>query len=82
MLNSNQAFLLVHKLKSAPQGDFTLGVKEKKTGEKIFNLPQVTNKLIVTLYGLVLAPRLKKKRIPSNLGTQFATLGANVPTFY
>jgi hypothetical protein len=32
------------------------------------------------LYGLVLAPRLKK-RIPSNLGGQFATLGANVPAF-
>jgi len=33
------------------------------------------------LYGLVLAPRLKT-RIPSwNLGSQFATLGANVPAF-
>jgi hypothetical protein len=29
---------------------------------------------------VLLAPRLKKKRIPSwNLGSQFATLGANVP---
>jgi hypothetical protein len=33
------------------------------------------------LYGLVLAPKLKKKRIPSNLGSQFATLGANVLAF-
>jgi len=28
-----------------------------------------------------LAPRLKKKRIPSNLGSQFVTLGADVPAF-
>ncbi len=34
----------------------------------------------VEFYGLVLAPRLKK-RIPSNLGSQFATLVANVVTF-
>jgi len=34
------------------------------------------------ILGLVLAPRLdKKKRIPSNLGGQFATLGANVLGF-
>jgi len=32
------------------------------------------------LYGVVLTPRLKR-RIPSNLGGQFATLGANVPAF-
>jgi hypothetical protein len=30
--------------------------------------------------GLVLAPRLKKG-LPSNLGSQFATLGANVAAF-
>jgi hypothetical protein len=34
----------------------------------------------VELYGLVLAPRLKK-RIPSNLGSQFTTLVANVVAF-
>jgi hypothetical protein len=28
-----------------------------------------------------LAPRLKKKRIPLNLGSQFVTFKANVPTF-
>jgi hypothetical protein len=33
------------------------------------------------LDGLVLAPRLEKKRMPSNLGGQFATLGANVSAF-
>ncbi len=34
------------------------------------------------LYGIVLAPKAeKKKRIPSNLGSQFATLDANVLTF-
>jgi hypothetical protein len=36
---------------------------------------------MLELYGLVLAPRLKKKRIPSNLRGRFATLGANVPAF-
>jgi len=42
MFNSNQAFLLVQKLKSAPLG-FTLGVKAGV--EKIFSIcPQVTNK--------------------------------------
>jgi hypothetical protein len=35
---------------------------------------------MLNFYGLVLAPRLEK-RIPSNLGGQFATLGANVPAF-
>jgi hypothetical protein len=34
----------------------------------------------VEFYGLVLAPRLKK-RIPSNLGSQIATLVANVVAF-
>jgi hypothetical protein len=34
----------------------------------------------VELYGLLLAPRLKKSK-PSNLGSQFATLGADVPAF-
>jgi hypothetical protein len=43
------------------------------------NLPQLTN-INVELYGLLLAPRLKK-RIPQDLGSQFATLGANVPAF-
>jgi hypothetical protein len=39
-------------------------------------------KLVINaeLYGLVMAPRLKK-RIPTNLGSQFATLGSNVPSF-
>jgi hypothetical protein len=34
MLNSNQAFLLVQTLKSAPQRALTLGVKAEKTGKK------------------------------------------------
>jgi hypothetical protein len=42
MFNSNQAFLLVQKLKSAPMG-FTLGVKAG-VEKNLFNLPQVTNK--------------------------------------
>jgi phage gpG-like protein len=43
------------------------------------NLPQITN-INVELYGLLLASRLKK-RIPRDLGSQFATLGANVQAF-
>jgi hypothetical protein len=68
MSNPNPAFLLVQKLKSTPK-DFTLGVKaerEKKTFQSVN----------AELYGLVLDPRLRK-RIPSNLGGQFATPGAN-----
>jgi hypothetical protein len=34
---------------------------------------------LTTFYGLVLSPRLKK--IPLNLVSQFAALGANVPAF-
>jgi hypothetical protein len=71
MLNSNQAFLLVHKLKSAPQGAFTLGVKggKKKNRKKKFNLPQVTNKLIVTFMALYWPQGWEKKKgYQSNLG--------------
>jgi hypothetical protein len=73
MFNPNPAVLLVQKLKSAPKG-FTLGVKADI--EKNFS---ICPKLLINaeLYGLVLAPRLNK-RIPSNLGGQFATLGANL----
>jgi hypothetical protein len=76
MFNPNQAFPLVQKLKSAPRVS-TLGVKAEI--EKVFS---ICRKLLINaeLYGLVLAPRLKK-RIPSNLGSQFATLGPNVPAF-
>jgi hypothetical protein len=64
------------KVEVGPKG-FTLRVKAKI--EKIFS---ICPKLLINdeLYGLVLAPRLKK-RIPLNLGSQFATLGANVPAF-
>jgi hypothetical protein len=56
MFNSNQAFLLVQKLKSAPKG-FPLGVKAKI--EKIFSM---WPKLLINaeLYSLVLGPSLKK----------------------
>jgi hypothetical protein len=56
MFNPNPAFLLVQKLKSAPKG-FTLGVKADI--EKNFS---ICPKLLINaeLYGLVLAPRLKK----------------------
>jgi len=76
MLNPNQAFLLVEKLKFAPPG-FTLGVKGRNR-KNIFNLPQLL--VNAELSDLVLALRVKK-RIPSNLGSQFATLGVNVPAF-
>jgi hypothetical protein len=57
MFNSNQASLLLQKLKSAPKG-FTLGVKAEI--EKIFS---ICPKLLINaeLYGLLLAPRLKNK---------------------
>jgi hypothetical protein len=64
------------KVEISPKG-FTLGVKAEI--EKIFSIcPQLL--INAEHYGLVLAPRLKK-RIPSNLGSQFATHGANVSTF-
>jgi hypothetical protein len=55
MFNSNQAFVLVQKLKSAPKG-FTSGVKAEI--EKTFS---IRPKLLINaeLYGLVLAPKLK-----------------------
>jgi hypothetical protein len=55
MFNTNQAFLLAQKLKSAPKG-FTPGVKAEI--EKIFS---ICPKLLINgeLYGLVLASRLK-----------------------
>ncbi len=75
-LQSTQAFLLVQKLKSVPTG-FTLGVEAEL--EKVFS---ICPKLLINaeLYGLVLAPRLKKE-VSLNLGGQFATLGANVSAF-
>jgi len=55
---------------------FTLGVKADI--EKSFS---ICSKLVINAeLGLVLAPKAEK-RIPSNLGGQFATLGANVPAF-
>jgi hypothetical protein len=65
-------------LKSAPKG-FKLGVKAE-IEKKNFSIcpPQVL--IIAELYGLVLAPRLKKG-LPSNLRGQFAALGVNVPAF-
>jgi len=57
------------KVEMSPKG-FTLGVKAEL--EKIFSI--CPNLLInVELYDLVLAPRLKK-RISTNLGSQFATI--------
>ncbi len=77
MFNSNHAFLLLQKLKPALSAKITLGVKAKK--EMIFSIcPKLL--INVELYGLVLAPRLKR-RIPSNLGSQFETLVANVVAF-
>jgi hypothetical protein len=64
-------------LKSPPQC-FTLGVKAEIGKNKISICPKL--QINAELYGLVLAPRLKK-RIASTLGSQFATLGANVPAF-
>jgi hypothetical protein len=79
MLNPNQAFLLVQKLKSAPMG-FTLRVKAEL--EKSFS---ICLKLLInaqsTLWALLIGPKAGKS-VPSNLRGQFATLGANVSAFY
>jgi hypothetical protein len=65
-------------LKSAPKG-FTLGVKAE-IEKKIFSIcPKL--QINAELDGLVLAPRLKK-RIPSTLGSQFATLGGQCSSIY
>ncbi len=56
---------------------FTLGVKAEIEKKK-FNLPQVTNKCW-TLWPCI-GPKAEQ-RIPWNLGSQFAALGANVPAF-
>jgi hypothetical protein len=60
----------------SPKG-FTLGAKPET--EKNFS---IFPKLLINaeLYGLVFGPKAEK-RIPSNLGSQIATLGANVPAF-
>jgi hypothetical protein len=76
MFNSNQAFLLVQKLKSAPRA-FTLGVKAEI--EKIFS---ICPKLLINARTLwpCIGPKAEK-RILLNLGSQFATLGPNVSSF-
>jgi hypothetical protein len=66
MFNPNPAFLLVAKVEISPQGLY--GVKRLKKKKKNSICPQAL--INAELYGLVLAPRLKK-------GGQFATLGAN-----
>jgi hypothetical protein len=71
MFNPNQAFLLVQKLKLALKG-FTLGVKTEP--EKIFSIcPKL--QLSAELLCPCIGPKARK-RIPLNLGGQFATLGA------
>jgi hypothetical protein len=49
--------------------------------EKIFSICRKLLIINAELYSLVLVPRLKERRIPLNLGSQFATLEANVPAF-
>ncbi len=71
MFNPNLTFQSVKTLKSTPR---VLLYESKLTKEKLFNLPQVINKLW-TLWPYIGAKT--KKWIPSNLGGQFATLGAN-----
>ncbi len=80
MFNPNQAFLLVQKLKSAPRASHQESRLKQK---KIFSIWPKLLKLLINaeLYAIVLASRLKKKRIPSNLRSQFTTLGTNVPAF-
>jgi hypothetical protein len=55
-----------------------LASRQAQHRKEPFNLPQVTNKCW-TLWPWI-GPKAEK-RIPSNLGGQFATPGANVPAF-
>jgi hypothetical protein len=68
----------VQKLKSAPRDLFTLGVKAE-----ILKIFSICPKLLINaeFYGLVLAPRLKK-RLPLNLGSQFASLWGQCSSIY
>ncbi len=75
MFNSNQTFLLVQKLKSAPR---VYTRSQGWTRKNLFNLPKITNKCW-TLWPCI-GPK-SGKRIPSNLEGQFVTLVANVLTF-
>jgi hypothetical protein len=68
----------VQKLKSAPKG-FTLRIKAEI--EKICKSIYPNLLINAELYSLGLAPWLKKKRIATNLGSQFTTFGANVLAF-
>jgi hypothetical protein len=82
MFNPNQAFLLVQKLKSAPKGLFlTLGVKAEIEKKSFQSAP---SKLVINaefLWPCIGPQAEKKERLPTNLGSQFATLGANVLAF-
>jgi hypothetical protein len=73
MFNPNQAFLLVQKLKPAPNG-FTLGVKAEL--ERIFSICLKLLRNVESFMAFVLAPRAGKKRSPSNLRGHFANRGA------
>ncbi len=65
-----------HKVSNQPQGLYT---RRQGWNRKIlFNLRQVTSKCW-TLWPCI-GPEAEK-RIPSHLGSQFATLGVNVPAF-
>jgi hypothetical protein len=75
-VQSKSSISIGEKVEIRPKG-FKLGVTADI--EKIFS---ICPRLLISSvhYGLVLAPR-PQKRIPSNLGGQFPTLGANIPAF-
>jgi len=52
----------VQKLKSAPQELYTIGVKAEPGEKKTFQSAPNTNKMLNFILGLVLAPRLDKKK--------------------
>jgi hypothetical protein len=85
MFNPNPAFLLVQKLKSAPKG-IILGVKGEI--EKLKNklkksiCPKLLIKINAELYWPCIGAQGRKKRIPSNLGSQFATIGGQCFSIY
>jgi hypothetical protein len=74
MFNSNQAFLLLQKLKLIPRALHYV----KAEVEKIFS---ICPKLLINAELLLPCIRPKAEKRISNLGSQFATLGADVPAF-
>jgi hypothetical protein len=77
MFSPNQAIPIAAKVEINPKARFTLGVKAEL--EKIFSIcPKLLLINARTLWPCISPEAGKKDTIKSNLGGQFATLGAKV----